>query len=278
MIARTLSSPFRLIPGKLAVCFPLSNSLGTIAATDSTTHTALQRSQTNRFSSASSVMQVADEEKHITALILGKPGGGKGTICGKILRDFPDFYHISTGEILRQHVRMGTKLGKEAKEHMDVGGLVPDDLIVRLVLDEAHGRANRSILLDGFPRTLHQATALDKRMNVDIVINLDIPDEIIVGRISDRWIHPPSGRVYSYSYKPPKRDGIDDFTGEALTRREDDTPEKVMKRLDAYDKITAPLVEYYEKQGVLETFRGTMSDVIYPHVKEYMMARMKVAA
>jgi adenylate kinase len=227
--------------------------------------------------SATSVTYAAysDEEKHVAALILGKPGGGKGTISGKILRDFPDFYHLSTGDILRQHVRAGTKLGKEAKAHMNAGYLVPDDLMIRLVMDEAHGHEDRSLLLDGFPRTMEQAEALEKKMHVDFVINLDIPTETIVDRISDRWIHAPSGRVYSYSYKPPKVEGLDDETGEPLIQRADDQPDKVRKRMEAYDEITAPLVDYYQQQGVLTTFSGTMSDVIYVDVKQFLADKFK---
>jgi len=205
-------------------------------------------------------------------LILGKPGGGKGTISGKILKDFPKFHHLSTGDILRQHVRQGTKLGKEAKSYMDKGELVPDELMIGLVMDDAgpYMEEGRSLLLDGFPRTLAQAKSLHDVVHIDVVVNLDIPTETIVNRIADRWIHPGSGRIYSYSYKPPKREGFDDETGEPLVQRPDDKPENVRTRLEAYDAVTAPLVEHYERLGVLKTFRGTQSDVIYPEVKSWL--------
>jgi len=205
-------------------------------------------------------------------LILGKPGGGKGTISGKILKDFPKFHHLSTGDILRQHVRQGTKLGKEAKSYMDKGELVPDELMIGLVMDDAgpYMEEGRSLLLDGFPRTLAQAKSLHDVVHIDVVVNLDIPTETIVNRIADRWIHPASGRIYSYSYKPPKREGFDDETGEPLVQRPDDKPENVRTRLEAYDAVTAPLVEHYEQLGVLKTFRGTQSDVIYPEVKSWL--------
>lgn len=205
-------------------------------------------------------------------LILGKPGGGKGTISGKILRDFPQFRHVSTGDELRQHVRNGTELGKEAKKYMDAGALVPDNVIIEMVMSDAVEavKTGQSLLLDGFPRTMEQAVALDKNLDVDLVINLCIPNETIIDRISDRWIHPASGRVYNYSYKPPKVKGQDDETGEELIQREDDKPESVLKRLQKYDEATAPLVKYYEKKGVIQTFRGTMSDVIYPEVKNWL--------
>lgn len=205
-------------------------------------------------------------------LILGKPGGGKGTISQKILEDFPRLHHLSTGDLLRQHVRESTKLGKEAKSYMDAGKLVPDHLMIDLVMDDATPvlEDGGSLLLDGFPRTLCQAEALDQVVNVDIVIDLDIPTETIVSRISDRWIHPASGRIYSYSYKPPKVTGLDDDTGEPLMQRDDDKPSCVRNRLASYDEVTAPLVDYYKERGVLETFRGTMSDVIYPEVKHWL--------
>jgi len=117
---------------------------------------------------------------------------------------------------------------------------------------------------------MEQAVALDKNLDVDLVIKLCIPDQTIIDRISDRWIHPASGRVYSYSYKPPKVKGLDDETGEPLVQREDDKPESVLKRLQQYECATAPLVKYYEEKGVLQTFEGTMSDVIYPEVKGWL--------
>mmetsp|Transcript_23343 Transcript_23343/g.34303 ORF Transcript_23343/g.34303 Transcript_23343/m.34303 type:complete len:298 (+) Transcript_23343:94-987(+) len=211
------------------------------------------------------------EEGHFM-LILGKPGGGKGTISGKVLKDFPVFRHLSTGDVLRQHVREGTAIGIEAKKHMDEGSLVPDDLMIQLVLEDAKSVVanGRSLLLDGFPRTIDQAIALDKSLDVDLVINLDIPTETIVQRISERWIHPASGRVYNNSYNPPKVEGKDDETGEPLVQRDDDKPEKVRTRLEKYDEATTPLVGYYDKKGVAKTFQGTMSDVIYPEVKKWL--------
>eukprot|EP01083_Nonionella_stella_P013410 37760_1 len=174
-------------------------------------------------------LPTADESHQCShsLLILGKPGGGKGTISGKILRDFPQFRHVSTGDELRQHVRNGTELGKEAKKYMDDGCLVPDALMIKMVMSDAVEalKTGQSLLLDGFPRTMEQAVALDKNLDVDLVINLCIPNETIIERISDRWIHPASGRVYNYAYKPPKVKGVDDETGEELVQREDDKPE-----------------------------------------------------
>jgi len=212
----------------------------------------------------------ASDEKFL--LILGKPGGGKGTISKKILKDFSSIEHISTGDILRSHVRNETELGKEAKSFMDRGDLVPDAVMINLVIEDSMTamKDGKSILLDGFPRTIEQAVALDENIDVEVVVDLNIPTETIVERIADRWIHPGSGRVYSYSYNPPLHHGKDDESGEDLVQRDDDKPETVRKRLDAYDKVTSPLVQYYEKKGVLKTFSGTMSDKIYPDVNRWL--------
>jgi nucleoside-triphosphate--adenylate kinase len=162
------------------------------------------------------------------------------SLLSPFLQDFPKLHHISTGDLLRQHVRSETEIGKEAKQYMDEGKLVPDSVMVNLVMEDAtpYVEEGRSLLLDGFPRTIEQAKSLDSVVNVDLVINLDIPTETIVERISDRWIHPPSGRVYSYSYKPPKVKGKDDITGEPLVQRDDDKPSCVRNRLASYDKVS----------------------------------------
>ncbi|KAL3944226.1 MAG: hypothetical protein SGBAC_001723 [Bacillariaceae sp.] len=231
-----------------------------------------------RTSGFSTSLESPAEEGQQFALILGKPGGGKGTISKKILNDFPQFHHVSTGDLLREHVRAGTALGKDAKKFMDAGQLVPDELMIGLVMEEAtpNLEEGRSLLLDGFPRTVVQAKALEKSVSVDLVINLDVPTETIVERIADRWIHPASGRVYSYSYKPPKVYGKDDETGEDLVQRPDDQPEKVRARLNLYDEATYPLVEFFEGKGVLKSFRGTQSDVIYPEVQGWLDEQFEV--
>lgn len=222
-------------------------------------------------SSPSSSLSPSSSCAH-SLLILGKPGGGKGTISGKILSDFPQFRHVSTGDQLRQHVRNETKLGLEAKKYMDEGCLVPDNVMIKMVMKDAVEaiKNGQSLLLDGFPRTMEQAVALDEQLDVDLVINLCIPNETIIERISDRWIHPASGRVYNYSYKPPKVTGMDDETGDPLVQRDDDKPVSVLKRLNKYEEATRPLVQYYEEKGVIQTFRGTQSDVIYPEVQDWL--------
>ena len=165
---------------------------------------------------------------------------------------------------MRQHVRSQTELGKEAKAFMDAGALVPDQLMIDLVLDAAAemtdtdtttscNSTTKSLLLDGFPRNVVQAHALENNhtsssgISVDWVVNLNVPTETIVERIADRWIHPASGRVYSYSYQPPKQHGLDDVTGEPLIQRTDDQPETVRQRLQAYDEVRVS----WKLQGIL---------------------------
>jgi len=158
----------------------------------------------------------------------------------------------------------------EAQAFMDKGALVPDELMVNLVLDEVNKKNYRRLLLDGFPRTVPQAETISKHLNVDLAINLDVPVETIVERISNRWIHSASGRVYAYDYNPPLVLGKDDETGEPLVQRDDDKAEAVRARLQTYGKNTAPLLSYYDYRNVLTAFQGTESNVIYPEVKKLL--------
>ncbi|KAG5178474.1 adenylate kinase-domain-containing protein [Tribonema minus] len=219
--------------------------------------------------------------RSITALIMGAPGSGKGTISSKILKDFP-FTHVSTGDLLREETRAGTKLGLQAKSYMERGTLVPDTLMVDLV-SEVLARLRTSakapnLLLDGFPRTLAQALVLDEKIAVDMVLSLDVPRATIVERLTDRWVHPGSGRVYAYSYRPPQKHGVDDATGEELVRREDDSPEVVEARLAKYEATAAPLLAHYAQHGIVHTFSGTRSDEIYVDVHKYLAGALPAAA
>mmetsp|Transcript_34491 Transcript_34491/g.88498 ORF Transcript_34491/g.88498 Transcript_34491/m.88498 type:complete len:245 (+) Transcript_34491:64-798(+) len=220
----------------------------------------------------------------ITALIMGPPGGGKGTLSKKLIKDF-NFHHISTGDMLRAQVRAGTELGATAKKYMDSGELVPDQLIVDMVLAETKSANATDILLDGFPRTAEQAEALGRSMSVDMALNLAVPNQEIVKRISSRWVHPASGRTYAYDYNPPKVEGKDDETGEDLVQRDDDKPEAVTARLEGYDKSTRPLLDFYKAKGVLAEFDGSdhpdlvakdkRSDAIYKSLKPYVDTKFK---
>jgi len=205
-------------------------------------------------------------------IILGAPGSGKGTISSRIVRDFK-VSHLSSGDILRKHIREETELGLKVKELVSRGQLVSDDLITKVVLAELGRLSSTSWLLDGFPRTLSQCKALDaKKVPVDRVINLNVPFDVIVNRLKHRWIHPPSGRVYNLEFNPPKSPMRDDVTGEPLIQRSDDREDVVLQRLKIYEKQVKPLVDYYTSKKVLETFTGNTSDFIWPLVKTNLQA------
>lgn len=181
-------------------------------------------------------------------ILLGAPGAGKGTQAQFIMEKY-GIPQISTGDMLRAAVKSGSDLGKKAREIMDVGGLVTDDLVIALVKERITQEDCRNgFLLDGFPRTIPQADAMkDAGISVDYVLEFAVPDELIVDRIVGRRVHAPSGRVYHIKFNPPKAEGKDDVTGESLTTRKDDQEETVRKRLVEYHQLTAPLIAYYSK-------------------------------
>lgn len=181
-------------------------------------------------------------------ILLGAPGAGKGTQAAYIAQKY-GIPQISTGDMLRAAVKAGTKLGMEAKKHMDSGGLVPDDVIIGLVKERIkQPDCAKGFLLDGFPRTIPQAEALKKAgVDLDYVLEIDVPDKEIIHRLSGRRVHPASGRTYHVIFNPPKVAGKDDMTGEELVQREDDKEETVKKRLAVYHSQTKQLIDYYSK-------------------------------
>lgn len=192
-------------------------------------------------------------------ILLGAPGAGKGTQAQFIMNKF-GIPQISTGDMFRTAIKAGTELGKQAKALMDEGKLVPDELTVALVKDRiAQPDCANGFLLDGFPRTIPQADALkDSGVKIDFVLEFDVPDEVIVERMSGRRVHQASGRSYHIVYNPPKVEGKDDVTGEDLIIRADDKPETVLDRLAVYHKQTSPLIDYYQaeaKAGNTQYFR-----------------------
>jgi len=213
------------------------------------------------------------EKKKVCALIVGAPGSGKGTISNWIVRDF-GLCHVSSGDLLRAHVRDGTPLGLEAKSFIDKGELVPDTVMVGLVTEELKKLGDKDWLLDGFPRTKPQAEALQEETPINVVVNLDVPFDTIIDRIKDRWLHPGSGRIYNLVFNPPKVPGKDDETGEDLIQREDDKPESVRNRLEVFKASTSPVLEFYREKGILEEFHGTESKKIWPHVEKYLKTVM----
>ena len=180
-------------------------------------------------------------------ILLGAPGAGKGTQAS-FLKNQYEIPQISTGDMLRAAVKNNTELGIKAKEFMDKGELVPDSLIIALVkLRVKHDDCINGFLLDGFPRTIPQAEALATAgLKIDIVIEINVPDEKIIERLGGRRIHPASGRIYHIKYNPPKKDGVDDETGDPLITRSDDVAETIIKRLKNYHDQTEPLIQFYK--------------------------------
>ena len=195
-------------------------------------------------------------------IMLGAPGAGKGTQAKMIAEKF-SIPHISTGDIFRANIKNGTELGKKAKEYMDKGQLVPDELTVEILLDRvANEDCKNGYVLDGFPRTIPQADVLDKELTklgdkVDFAINVDVPDENIVRRMSGRRACLKCGATYHIEHIPPKKEGICDTCGSELVQRDDDKPETVQNRLSVYHEQTQPLIDYYNKKNILKSVDGT---------------------
>jgi adenylate kinase len=186
-------------------------------------------------------------------ILLGGPGAGKGTQAN-FIKDKYQIPQISTGDMLRAAVKEGTELGKKAKEYMDAGKLVPDDVIIGLVKERIkEPDCKKGFLFDGFPRTIPQADAMKAAgVPIESVVDIDVPDTEIIKRMSGRRVHLASGRTYHIIFNPPKKEGQDDVTGEPLIQRDDDKEETVRKRLDVYHAQTEPLIDYYknwEKSG-----------------------------
>ena len=195
-------------------------------------------------------------------IMLGAPGAGKGTQAKKIADKY-SIPHISTGDIFRANIKNGTELGKKAKQYMDQGALVPDELTCDLVMDRIQqDDCKNGFVLDGFPRTIPQAEALDAALGkinekMDYAIDVDVPDENIVNRMSGRRACLNCGATYHLISIPPKVEGICDRCGSEIVLREDDKPETVQKRLKVYHEQTQPLIDYYKNQGILKSVDGT---------------------
>ncbi len=209
-------------------------------------------------------------------VMLGAPGAGKGTQAEKLASKY-GLPHVSTGDIFRKNIKEGTELGKEAKSYMDAGALVPDELTVRLLLDRvSNDDCDLGYILDGFPRTIPQAEALDRELaklegKIDFAINVEVPDDNIIERMSGRRACLKCGATYHLQYIPPKQEGICDECGSELVIRDDDKPETVKNRLATYHEQTQPLVDYYKKQGVYHEVDGTKDvDSVFDSIRDIL--------
>ncbi len=184
-------------------------------------------------------------------VLLGPPGAGKGTLAALLKKEL-DVPHISTGDIFRSNIKNGTELGKKVQGILASGALVPDEVTIEMVRARlGEDDTSSGYILDGFPRTIAQAEALSDMDEIDAVINFVLDDEEVVKRLSGRRLCPSTGRIYHIVSNPPKKEGIDDETGEPLIQRDDDKPEAIMHRLEVYRAETAPLIDYYKEKGNL---------------------------
>jgi adenylate kinase len=197
----------------------------------------------------------------LNLILLGPPGAGKGTQAEKLKDDF-SLPYIGTGELLRKHKDEGTELGREAARFMDNGDLVPDELVIRMILDEIEGRGADGFLLDGYPRSVEQADALGDALeengrSLTAAMLIDVDDETVIQRLSGRRQCVKNGHLYHVTFDPPKHDEVCDQDGSRLIQREDDQPGTVKRRLATYHAKTAPLIDYYEERGLLRRFDGS---------------------
>jgi adenylate kinase len=207
----------------------------------------------------------------LNLILLGPPGAGKGTQAERLQEDFPLAY-VATGDILRQAVADETDLGREAKAYMDRGELVPDDVIIGVILERLAGHGEDGFLLDGFPRTVAQAEALDTALaerdkQLSAVLLIDVPPDDIVRRLSGRRVC-EKGHVYHVEHNPPEEDGVCDVDGTPLSQRDDDREETIRKRLDVYRDQTSPLIDYYDDRDLLRRFDGTRNPTeVHDHLR-----------
>jgi adenylate kinase len=209
----------------------------------------------------------------INLVLLGPPGAGKGTQAERLQEDF-DVAYIATGDILRQAVQEGTDLGRKAKDYMDRGELVPDDLIVKVIIEAIESEDGQDgFLLDGFPRNAEQAEALERALarldrRLTAALFIDAPDDEVVKRLSGRRVCKKSGHVYNIHTDPPKREGVCDQDGSELIQRDDDREETIRKRLAVYRSQTAELIPWYEERGLLKRFDGTRTPTeVHDHIR-----------
>ncbi|KAI4156636.1 MAG: hypothetical protein L6R39_001063 [Caloplaca ligustica] len=238
-------------------------------------------------------MATKEFKKAARIILVGAPGVGKGTQAERLMRRYPQLSAVSSGDLLRAAVRSKTSLGQEADAFIRTGNLVPDEMILKLILNELKSKRwvssqsslsdaspaepsknpSASFILDGFPRTAMQATRLDALIPINLVVSLITPVNIILSRIASRWVHAPSGRVYNTDFNAPKIFGKDDVTGDPLTKRADDDEATWKSRLKKFDETSQPLLEHYDRKGMLWTVKGNSSDEITPRLFQELESR-----
>jgi adenylate kinase len=198
-------------------------------------------------------------------IMVGPPGSGKGTVSERLEKDF-SLKQISTGVLLRKNIKEETELGKIAKSYIDAGNLVPDDLVIKMLREEIVGKDN--YVLDGFPRTIPQAEAIAD-LEITAVINLEVPEEVVVERFSGRRMCPKCSAGYHIKYVPPKTENVCDKCDSKLIQRDDDQPETVRERFNVYREKTQPLIDYFENKGLIKNVDGAPApDIVYADVKK----------
>ncbi|UZJ52216.1 hypothetical protein CBS101457_001536 [Exobasidium rhododendri] len=214
----------------------------------------------------------------VRALIIGSPGSGKGTLSSRLLKVMPTLEYISAGDVLRQEIKKKTDIGRQADQVIRSGSLMPDETMMKMISGKVIGLGSTSSwLLDGFPRTRGQAIMFDsalqqREQDINLVLHLEVPDDILMSRILDRWIHEASGRTYNMRFNPPKVEGRDDVTGQELVKRSDDDAETFKARLVSFSKLTQPMIDYFaNKQNphqapIYHRLQGTSSDEIWPRM------------
>lgn len=205
-------------------------------------------------------------------IFLGPPASGKGTVSEKLETDF-QLEHISAGALLREEVKKGTTIGNNIKDVIEKGNLVPDQLVTEIIKLDVNKKKN--YILDGFPRTIKQAEAIEN-LDIDLVIYLEVPKDVIVERFAGRRVCTQGNHGYHLKYLPPKMKGVCDIDGSPLILRKDDTPEVVKDRFKIYYKLTKPLIDYYKQKGVLVTVNGAPApNVVYESVKKVIQGKLK---
>lgn len=193
--------------------------------------------------------------KELNLVLLGGPGAGKGTQASRLVSE-KDLEHLATGDILRDEVSRNTRLGKRAKEYMDKGELVPDELVIDMVRKRVENKSSSGYLFDGFPRTVEQAEALEGILELDAVIYIDVSREEVVRRLSARRVCSDCGTNFNLKFDPPSEEGVCDKCGGGLVQRDDDQPQVIEDRYDTFLKKTAPLIDYYRERGLLKEVDG----------------------